>query len=1008
MSEKIVVGPVNRGLRTDRLPFNIDNDSFPTLINAYQWRGRVKRKRGTSLLGRLIRFFNSSSTSYSSTATISLVGGAANILTGFSLQTNGNIVPGTVVIHDTTASAYYTDVTPATGHLYTADQITAATQANPCVLTVNNSFSVGDKVYISYVNGMTQLNGNTYTITVQSPTSISINVDSTGFSAYTSGGFAADLSQPNGTINYATGAITITGGGTDSISAEFLYYPDLPVMDIEDLVLTNDMPIGTLAFDTTYAYNIVTASPFNIYDVSFYKNPASTTINGIAYTAKTTPTPVTWNGQNYQQFWSTSYEGALWVTNGVQVPFNTSNIGMQFKIIASITYVSSTNLTITITESSASLVVGDWVFINEVTGTNSSTVNFQTGFVTSVSNNGATTTLTVRFPYANISNQAYSNGILQYLTNRSNSTIDCIRWYDGDPTNGNATNPILNGHKGWVNFMPPISQASLTFGTPDDIPAGQYYLVGAKMIVPYKDRLLFIGPVVQTSSGSPLYLQDTVIYSENGTPYYTASFSGSVSSPTTTFNPLLTPINQASVPGAYFSDQTGFGGYITAGHSRPIITAGFNEDVLILGFSNRQTRFLYTGNDLVPFNFFTVNSEFGSTSTFSIITLDRAVLTTGNNGIIATAQIGAERIDLEILDQIFQFNLENNGTERVTAQRDFINEWVYFTYCSNEQSWIFPNQTLLYNYRDKSWAIFNEAYTCYGQFRISSGLTWGTVGNIFPTWGEWNQPWGSGSSTTSQPLVVAGNQQGFIFFRENDTAEAQSLYIQSISGNTITSPDHTLNNGDFITITINGTSYGIFQVDNPTENTFIALGGMLPTPYFGLGTIQRMYVPYIQTKQFPVSWGDGRKTRIGSQMYLLSNTNVSNSQITLLLFLSEGATGQFGVGPAYNNLEYPLPVEVVPSPNSQNDALVYSTVLYTCPESTNIGLTPANTNLQMLTASTQNQIWHRMNTSLIGDTVQVGFTMNSAQMLDPTFASQFSEIELHSMVINVSPSMVLA
>ena len=44
---KIVVGPIPKGLRKDVEPFNIDNSNFPVLLNAYQWRGRVKRKRGT-------------------------------------------------------------------------------------------------------------------------------------------------------------------------------------------------------------------------------------------------------------------------------------------------------------------------------------------------------------------------------------------------------------------------------------------------------------------------------------------------------------------------------------------------------------------------------------------------------------------------------------------------------------------------------------------------------------------------------------------------------------------------------------------------------------------------------------------------------------------------------------------------------------------------------------------------------------------------------------------------
>jgi hypothetical protein len=72
----------------------------------------------------------------------------------------------------------------------------------------------------------------------------------------------------------------------------------------------------------------------------------------------------------------------------------------------------------------------------------------------------------------------------------------------------------------------------------------------------------------------------------------------------------------------------------------------------------------------------------------------------------------------------------------------------------------------------------------------------------------------------------------------------------------------------------------------------------------------------------------------------------------------------------------------VPQPGSTNNSLIYSNILYTCPESTNLGLTPANVNLQMPTAVQQNQIWHRMNTSLIGDTIQIGFTLSDAQIRD--------------------------
>jgi len=985
---KLSVRPIKDALRTDQLAFNIDDDSFPTLINAYQWRGRIKRKRGTSFLGRLTRFFNSNSTSYSSVSTINLVGGAANILTGFSLQTNGNIVPGSVIIIDTTASKTYTDAA-MNGKLSPAATITGATQANPCVLTANNSFTMGDTVFISGVVGMTQLNGNAYTITAVSGSSITIGVDSTSFTGYSSGGLATDISVSDGTINYATGSITISGGGTDSIKVEFLYYPDLPVMGLREWVSPSEAFPGTLGFDPTYSYNILTTYPYNIYDVSFYKNPPTSTYP--SYVHKTVVTPTSWNGQDYQQFWTTNYQGALWATNGINVPFSPENVGMQFKPIVSVTVVSGgPPATATLQITGHGLSVGDFVFVNEVVTTTG--INWQTGYVITVTD---ANNVVVEFPNATIATDG-TGGIAQYLTNRSDTTKDCIRWYDGDPTNGSSTAPVLNGNLGWVNFMPPLSRSA--FSIDDELPA-IYYLVGARIILPFKDRLLFLGPVIQSSSGTPLYLKDAVIYSQNGTPYYTASFTGDVSSAATTFVAILTPTNQTASPPSYFEDQTGFGGNIVAGYEQAITTAIPNEDVLIVGFTAKQTRLVYTGDDLIPFNFFSINSELGSASTFSAITLDRGAITVGPHGIILASQVSVQRVDLKIPDKIFEFNLTNNGFQRVCAQRDFINEWIYFTYLSNESSWVYPNQTLQYNYRDESWAVFNECYTTYGQFRVVQDATWATIGNRFPTWQDWNEPWSAGASTLLQPSVIAGNQQGFIVFRDRGTSESSSLYIQNIVGNTVTSPNHSLNEGDYIIISgsmgVTNVNGNIYSVDTPTTNTFVLNGSPTPTgTYIGGGTIQRMYVPYIQTKQFPVAWESAKKTRIGNQQYLLSTTN--NGQITLLIFLSMNDESPYNLGP------------IIPAEDVTSNALIYSTVLYTCPESTNLGLTPANINLQMVTGSQQQQIWHRMNTSLIGDTVQIGFTLSDSQMRDTSMNNQFSEIELHGFILDVQPSQLLA
>lgn len=898
MTNKLVVGPIDKGYTTNRLAFNINNDAFPKLRNAYQWRGRVKRKRGTQFLSRLSRFVNTLISSYGTpVTTITLDGaGAGNLITGFSLQTNASIVPGSV------------------------------------------------------------------TITAPGPT------------LYTDPAMDGTLS-PSGTINYATGAIVILAEAGNAVSAMFTYYPTLPVMGLEDYIDRSQEFIQKIAFDTTYAYNLLSFFPYSTYDISFYKNLATGTYPG--YIQKTNWTPLTWNGQDYQQFWTTNYEGAFWATNGIEIPFDPTNVGMQYKPIVTVTVTAGGPPAIaTLQITGHGLVVGDFVFINEVVTTTG--INFQTGYVIAVidANN-----VSVEFPNATIATNG-TGGIAQYLTSRSDPTKDCIRWYDGDPTNGSIVAPGFSLGKGWVNFMPPLSQFAFSIG---DAPAAQYYLAGARMMIQFKDRLVFFGPVIQTSAaGSQIYLEDTIIYSQNGTPYYTASFTGDPASSGTVFTPILVPVNQIATASAWFCDQTGFGGFIDSGLDESINTLGSNEDVLILGFDTNQVRMVYTGNDIVPFNLFVINSELGATSTFSVINMDQGVITRGNRGYTITSQTASQRIDLENPDQVFEINNKNRGTERFTAARDFLNEWVYFTYPSNQEDetqYRFPTETFLYNYRDNSWAIFKECYTTYGSFKKIDGFIWATVGLEYAKWEVWDDPWDAGNSTVLQETVIGGTPQGFILVKGKGTGEGKSIAIKNISGNVITSPDHCLDLGDFIEINgvigtigqeVNGK---IFSVSNPTLNSFElnpAISGL--GTYLGLGTVTRLYVPFIQTKQFPMAWGLAKKTRIGVQQYLLSKT--ANSQITLYIYLSTADAFPFNFGP------------IVPAIEPENSSLIYSSILFTCPESTNLGLTPANTNLQQINligddGSSQNpqqQIWHRMNTSLIGDVVQLGFTISDEQM----------------------------
>lgn len=863
--DKIYIGnPSIKGLQKFLLPFNIDNEAFATLFNFYAWRGRIKRKRGTVAVGRLQKQ-------------------VVSVLT----------------------------VTPPLS--WQVGQILTLDGSGNGSANLRSVFSLGSTA--SIVPGSIHLTDGTNTF----------------IEPATPDGTLVGTPAGSGTINYATGELTITGGAAagvlrgvaTSATPSFSYYPDIPVLGLEDFITTSTQYPLLLAFDQKYAYQISNLSVF--FNVSYYKGSNN---------------PVVWSGQNYQQFWTTNYQGALWATNGKP--------GFNF---VTGTYVSGTgtmNIVITISGTGApTLVVGDVLWFNEW---GSNTINLQTGTVSVVSGPDYTVTFTTNVT-------ASATGLVQTLT-AGVTGQDGIRWYDGDMTG--ASGIPASTSTGWVNFAPPLTAGTVTI---DDNGPKKYYLVGANSVVPFKDRLVFFSPWIQASTGNAVQLPDVALWSWNGTPYYST----------------LTPTGQTSDPTAYYVDQTGKGGWLSAGIDQYTTTVVNNEDVLLVGFTQKQTRFVYTGNDLFPFLFYIINSELGTASTFSGITLDRGALAFGLNGLTLTTQVSSERIDIDIPDQVFQIKgpATVNAAQRISAARDFYHEWVYFTFVPNDSMWSFPTLTLQYNYRENAWSFNYENFTAHGQYRKQTGYTWATI--PFRTWATWRESWNSATTTALFPSVVAGNPQGFVVIKGQGTGEAPTGYIATIANASgfvqITSTDHCVAVGDYlyfsnaIGITYINTIIGCVTIIVDANNFVVDIPYQSGT-YYGLGVFSRLSQPLLQTKQFAPYWNEGRQVRLGVQKYLLDYTD--NAQCTLNIYLSQDPED------AWNS------DSIVPDPQTLNNSLVYSNVLYTSPEPNN---------LQTPTATSQYQIWHRNNTSLIGDSFQIGLTLSDAQMRNLNYAT--SEITLH-------------
>jgi len=144
------------------------------------------------------------------------------------------------------------------GHITeTAKNITAATQADPTVLTIaTHGYSSNDEVALENIGGMIQLNGRRFKITVLDADTFSLqdvytggDVDSTTYGAYTSGGTAAKIYEIASPYLQAD-LFNIKISQTADVMT--LAHPSYPTKDLTRLALAN-WTLTTTAFVPTHS-----------------------------------------------------------------------------------------------------------------------------------------------------------------------------------------------------------------------------------------------------------------------------------------------------------------------------------------------------------------------------------------------------------------------------------------------------------------------------------------------------------------------------------------------------------------------------------------------------------------------------------------------------------------------------------------------------------------------------------------------------------------------------------
>ena len=331
----------------------------------------------------------------------------------------------------------------------------------------------------------------------------------------------------------------------------------------------------------------------------------------------------------------------------------------------------------------------------------------------------------------------------------------------------------------WVDFDPP------NFGQIDVT----NFMVQCLSFLPYRGRLVAFNTWEGPSFASAQNFSNRIRWSTIGNPFIPFSAG-------------------PPAKGSWRDDIRGQGGFLDIPTSEDIISIGFVRDNLVIYCERSTWQLRYTGRSIAPFQVERVNSELGGEGPFSAVQFDTSLVGIGDKGIVECDSYKSERIDIKIPDFVFSFRSSNNGPFRVHGIRDFIKRLAFWTIPLQSYydprvdpaSWIFPNQRLVYNYENDSWALYTDSLTTLGNYQPQTSRTW--LNTAVP-WIRCNFSW-LGTQIAAIPSIVGGNQQGFVEYLDQLTTNDPSLFISNIMGHgiagtpltgtatVVTSPNHNL------------------------------------------------------------------------------------------------------------------------------------------------------------------------------------------------------------------------
>jgi len=341
---------------------------------------------------------------------------------------------------------------------------------------------------------------------------------------------------------------------------------------------------------------------------------------------------------------------------------------------------------------------------------------------------------------------------------------------------------------------------------------------------------------------------------------------------------------------AFRHDIIGKGGYLYSTSSEEIINAFILNGRLIVQKERSFVELAYTGNSQLPFIERQITQEFGSESQFSTQIVKDVAFSIAQKAITGCNGNSVERIDVRNPDLVFSINNLLDSEKRVHSVRDYLREFIYWTLPLNNAT--YPNNLLVFNYLNGAFSLHEDHYTALGTFQKTISYKWSTIGK---KWSECGFKWSDAITKAETPVIIGGNQRGFIHILDITTLDDPSLDVSgvTVATNDLTCTAHnlSLNEDYFIVLTnllgITGYSENkIYKVSPTDANTLhVNTDETWTGTYIGGGSIAILKPFRFMTKKFNPFIEKDRNMLLAYLDLYIDTTN--NGKISVNVYGSE-------------------------------------------------------------------------------------------------------------------------